>query len=464
MKIFKFSKTYIMVFMYRFAFLLFVPFLQGLIFAHQGFFRLFTLYSADLAVVVLLLSVAVIRYKKGKVTLKGRSISVYGGAVFKSKEETFGKFSGSLTSTQGLFLRLFKGSKVRIFSGTAHTTAYLREKDSEEIFNAFFNKIKSEFSSGILRSLVMSASFSNALTGLLAAVPIIRRASAVLCARQTALIIDGATLEGILKFTGLPPILSRISSLLFLCWIVGFFTEFFREYGLKLCINERGVFLSKGLMTKTRAVFSLGAIRMVCFRQSILMFLLGFYSGEVRLNIRPNRKIHFLSAAKRSRCADAEDKILGSKGRLISHIIPPRKALWGYTYLPFLCTSVSTAGVIILGKKEIFGIIFGVLAGLSALWFVFRILAFHRSSVSFFENFVEVRYFSGMNFTRCVVNIENIIGVAFTQSIFQQKSGRCNLYFYVANIKSLRVKIKHLKITEVEHIVNHINVKYPRLK
>ncbi len=460
MKIFRFSKTYIAVFMYRFAFLLFVPFLQGLIFAHQGFLKLFTLYSADMAVVILLLSVAVIRYKKGKVTLKGRSISVYGGAVFKSKEETFTGFSGSITHTQGLFLRLFKGSRLRIFSGTAHTTAYLKEKDAGEILDGFFGEAKTEFVSGILRSLLMSASFSNALTGLLAAVPIIRRASAVLGARQTALIIDGATLEGILKFTGLPPILSRISSLLFLCWIVGFSTEFFREYGLKLRINERGFFLSKGLMTKTRAVFSFGAVRAVCFRQSILMFLLGLYSGEVRLNIRPNRKIHFLSAAKRVRCKNAEEKILGSKGRLISRIIPPCKALWGYTYLPFVCVSACCAGVIIFGQREIFCIILGVLAGFSALWFMFRIFAFQHSSVSFFENFVEVRYFSGMNFTRCVINVENIIGFEITQSIFQRKSGRCNLYFYVANIKRLKVKIKHLKTSEVEYI----NAKYPRLK
>lgn len=458
MKKFKFSKTYVAVFMYRFAFLLFVPFLQGLIFAHQGFAKLFTLYSADLAVVILLLSVAVIRYKKGKVTVKGRSISVYGGAVFKIKEETFSKFSGSITHTQGLFLRLFKGSRVRIFSGTAHTTAYLREKDAEKIIVSFFGESRTEFASGILRSLIMSVSFSNALTGLLAAVPVIRRASAVLGARQTALIIDGATLEGILKFTGLPPLLSRVSSLLFLCWIIGFFTEFFREYGLKLSVSEGGFYLKKGLMTRTQAVFSFESVRAVCFRQSILMFLLGLYSGEVRLNIRPGRKIYFLSAAKRSRCADAERKILGSKGRLLSVIKPAHKALWGYTYLPFLCASLCCAGVIVLGQKLIFTIVFGVFAGISVLWFVFRIFAFHRSTLCIFEHFLDVKYFSGMNFTRYVINVENIIGSEITQSIFQRKSGRCNLYFYVANIRRLKVKIKHIRLKDLKNI----DINYPR--
>ena len=459
MKIFKFSKTYIAVFMYRFAFLLFVPFLQGLIFAHQGFEKLFTLYSADLAVVIFLLSVAVIRYKKGKVTLKGRSISVYGGAVFKSREETFSRFSGSITDTQGLFLRIFKGSKVRIFSGTAHTTAYLKEKDAAQLLEVFSGEIKGEFHSGIMRSLLMSVSFSNALTGLLAAVPLIRRASAVIGARQTALIIDGATLEGILKFTGLPPILSRVSSLLFLCWVVGFFTEFFREYGLKLKISNGGFYLCKGLMTKTRAVFSFKAVRAVCFRQSVLMFLLGLYSGEVRLNIRPGRKIHILSAAKKGRCKEAEEKIFGNKGKILSLITPSEEALWGYTYLPFLCVSVCSGGIVAFGGIVIFPIVLGVFAGISSLWFIFRVFAFYSSTLCFYENFIEIRYFSGMNFTRCVVNVENIIGSEITQSIFQRRSGRCNLYFYVANVRRLKLKIKHLRLRDIKNTAE----KYPRL-
>lgn len=459
MKTFRFSRTYIAVFMYRFAFLLFVPFLQGLIFAHRGFDKLFTLYSADLAVVIFLLSVAVIRYKKGRVILGDKSLSVYGGAVFKSREETFSGFSGSITNTRGLFLRLFKGSRLRIFSGTAHTTAYLREKDAKEILEKFFGESKAEFASGIMRSLLMSASFSNALTGLLAAVPLIRRVSAVLGARQTALIIDGAALEGILKFTGLPPLLSRVSSILFLCWIVGFSTEFFREYGLKLRINDGGFFLCKGLMTRTQAVFSRGAVRAVCFRQSILMFLTGLHSGEVRLNIKPAKKIHFLSAAKRSRCEEAEEKILGSKGRLLCRVSPPVKALWGYTYLPFLCAAVCCGGVFVFGERDFFGILSGIFAGSSALWFVFRIFAFYRSNLCFFERFIEIRYFSGMNFTRCVVNVENVIGSEITQSVFQRKSGRCNLYFYIANVRRLKLKIKHLKIGQIENIYE----KYPCL-
>lgn len=449
MKCYKFSRAYVAAFMYRFAFLLFVPFLQGLLFAHHGAMKLFTLYSADLAVAVFLLSIAVIRYKKGSVTLKGDLLAVRQGAVFKTAEKSFISRKGSVYFTEGLLLRLLKGARLRVFSGTAYSTAYIKKSDAKEIFESLTKGgEKALFSSGIFRSLLMSLSFSNALTGLLAAVPIIRRAAAVLGARQTALLIEGASLEGLLKFTGLPPVLSRVSSLLFLCWVVGLSTEFFREYGLKFQIFSSAFAVSKGLMTKTKAVFTKTSVRALIFRQSLVLFLSGFYSAEVNLNIRPRRKIHILSAARASKCADLEEVLFGQRGREILHISPPKSALLAYTWLPLLLLSMSSLVLILFSQNIIVKTVAGVAAGIFAVWFLFRTVALFRSSLTVWENFSQVRYFSGMNFTRTLFKLGDVTSSEITQSLFQRINGRCNLYLKIGNTKALRVKIKHLKKTE----------------
>ncbi|MBQ7810629.1 MAG: hypothetical protein IJ346_06700, partial [Clostridia bacterium] len=219
MKQFKFSKTYVAAFLYRFAFLLFVPLLQGLLFAHRGALTLVTLYGTDLLIAVLLLSVAVIRCSKLEVIKTEKTAEIRGGVIIKTAENNLLKKRGSIVLSQGLFLRVFGAHKLKIFSGSTFSTAFLKQNDAAAFLDDLITEEKEKtVPSGIFRSLLMSVSFSNALTGLLAAVPLIRRAAAVLGARQTALIIEGASLTGLLSFTGLPPTLTRISTLLFLCW------------------------------------------------------------------------------------------------------------------------------------------------------------------------------------------------------------------------------------------------------
>lgn len=454
MKCYKFSKAYVAVFMYRFAFLLFVPFLQGMLFARTGGLKLFTLYSADLAVAVLLLAVAVIRLKSSQLRLNDRCITVSTGAILRVRERAFVKGEGCFAVTEGLLLRLLKGCRIRLFFGTAHASAYIKFEDSKEILSRITHDGENQvFASGIFRSLLMSASFSNALTGLLAAVPVLRRMSAVLGARQTALLVEEANLQGLISFTGLPPVLSRISAILFLCWIIGFSTEFFREYGLKLKAYGSHFFISKGLMTKSRVVFSASSVRAVIFRQSLLMILLGLYSSEACLNIRPRRKIHILSAAKKSRCESLEKIIFGEKGEVLAEASASYLALWGYTYLPFLCTAAFGVGIIFLKDLYILRASLSVLLGIVAIWFVFRAYALGSCRLRIWKHHGEICYFSGMNLTRCVFKRKEVTAVDITQSIFQKISGRCNIVITLVNTRSVKVRLKHIDIKEAEGLL-----------
>lgn len=453
MKKYKFSKTYVAAFIYRVAFLLFVPVLQGILFAKSGIQLLFTIYSTDVLVLGLLISFAVIRCNKSEF-IHSRSVAeIKGGIIFKTNEKNLKNKRCCFVFSNGFFLRLFGGCRLRILSSNAYSTAYLRNKDKSEILKDLMPYTpKKVIYSGIFRSLLMSLSFSNALTGLLAAVPLIRRASIVMGARQTALILEGASLEGLLKFTGLPPLLSRISSVIFLCWVIGFANEFFSEYGLRFQKYSACFSVSKGLITKTQAVFSEKSIRALIFRQSLLMFLLGFYSVEFALNIRPRRKLHIVSAAKRTDCENLQEEIYGKKTETSKLICPPESALWSYTYLPFLCLAFSSFLLILFSENILVKAAAGVCSGIFAVWFLFRFFALFRSSLTISKRLFEVKYFSGMNFTRVIFKTEDIMDAEITQSFFQRINGRCNVYFKIANSKALKVKIKHLNINDIKQI------------
>lgn len=453
MKKYRFSKTYAGAFFYKFAFLLFVPLLQGFLFAKSGWKVLFTLYSTDLLVITLLLSFAVIRCNKSEVIHSEKIAEIKSGAIIKTFERTFKNKRCSFVFVRGVFLRLLKGCRLRVYSGNGFSTAYIRNVDKDDILKDLLGENKGKsIPSGIFRSLLMSASFSNVLTGLLAAVPLIRRGSMIIGAHQTALLVEGASLEGILKFTGLPPLLSRISVILFFCWVVGFFTEFFGEYGLIFKKYPEFFMVSKGLMTKTQAVFSQKAVRCLIFRQSFLMFLLGFYSAEIKLNIKPRQRIHILSAARSTACENLQEEIYGRVFENSKVYYPPKTAMLSYTYLPLICFSVSSLVLILFSQNIIIKVLTAVFSGIFAIWFLFRFFALFRSSLKVSEEFYEVRYFSGMNFTKAVFKAEDVVSFEISQSLFQRIKGRCNLYFKISDVKAIKVKIKHLNMKDAQKI------------
>lgn len=449
MKKYRFSKTYVGAFFYRFAFLLFVPLLQGFLFAKEGWQLLFTLYSTDLLVITFLLSFAVIRCNKSKLLHSRIYTDVKSGVLLKTEEKTLKTKRCSFVFVRGIFLRLFGGCRLRIYSGNGFSTAYIKNVDKKDILKDLLGeKISKNINSGIFRSLLMSASFSNALTGLLAAVPLIRRGSMIIGAHQTALLVEGASLEGILKFTGLPPLLSRVSVIIFFCWIIGFSNEFFGEYGLSFKKYSDFFMVSKGLITKTQAVFSQNSIRGLVFRQSLLMFLLGFYSAEIKLNIKPRQRIHILSAARATACTDLQEEIYGKVFGNSKVYYPPKTAMLSYTYLPVMCFLLSSLTLILFSENIIIKALASVFSGIFAIWFLFRFFALFRSSLTVSAGFFQVKYFSGMNFTRIIFKAEDVVNFEITQSLFQIINGRCNVYFKVANAKAMKVRIKHLNIKD----------------
>lgn len=450
MKSYKFSKAYTVVFMYRFAFIFLLPFIEGLLFSKASGYTLITIYSADLTGAVLLLWIAVIRCESSHLTVKGRKITVNKGIILKASEKTVFDGEGGLSIGAGLTLRLLKGSRLRVFSGNNCATAYLKVADSREIARKLINgKELSQFKSNALRSLLMSASFSNSLTGLLAAIPILKRVSAVLSTSYApdTLSYDkaGELLLALKARSGA----FELGTLLFLFWLIGCSTEFLREYGLTLRVYPGCYSVSKGLMTKTQTVFCRTSVRAMVFRQSLPMRALKLFSVELFLCVKPEKKLHILSAASKAASVAVQREIFGENGEPKIKIKPPKKALWGYSYLPYTCTFLLCSSIIVFSDYMLLKMILTVLLGVAAVWFLFRFFALRNCALYIYANAAEIKGYTKMNFTQWVFKKENTASVTVNQSVFQRLSGRCSVSFALEGSYKLKVGIKHINKKEL---------------
>lgn len=456
MKTYRFSRTYIAAFMYRFAFLLFVPFLQGLLFAHKGILKLITIYGTDLAVVVLLLAVAFVQYKRGRAQLDEHNILIKKGALLQVCDSFSLGGKLCITFTETLLLRIFRASRMKVFAGAAFADAYLSYESCKDILSKFRNEEGRVFASGIFRSLLMSVSFSNALTGLLAAVPVLRRASVLIGARQTALILQGAELPKWLTLRNIPPALSKFSTFLLFAWIIGMSTEFFREYRLRFYMGEGFFRIEKGLITRTKVIFSRKSIQAVAITQSLMMFLLGLYSTRVYLNARPVSKLHIMSASSRSRCDDMEAELFGKNPSPAYTLKPSETAITGYTWLPLTMLLVISVLKIIAPDLIIIKTLFAASGTIFLIWFFFRIFSLYTSFVRVKGGIIEVRFYKGLNFVRTIFEADKLNAVEIRQSIFQRISKRCTLVFTLKGTKALKVKIKHLSKSCTQELLSYI--------
>lgn len=392
--------------------------------------------------------VAVIYTESGSIISNKSKLCVNRGVLLHLRDSAI-PHRHSLVLTETLLLRFLKAGKLKVSSGLSTTTVYLKKQDAISFFQQNSDENQQNFYSPLPRTLLMSAVFSNSLTGLLAAVPLLRKGASLLGAHQTALFLQGISLEGWLSLRGLPPLLSKISSILFACWAVGFFTEFFREYGLRISVCSDIMVIRKGLVTKSHIKIHTSNIRAIISKQSILLFLCGLYSLQVAANLSRSAKIHILSAAARLKCIDVEEKLLGKTKSDITFSIP-YKALFSYTWLPLLLFLLSSLLLILLPQRFIFKIFFGITAGLCVLMFIFRVMAFYRSCISIKGRICEVKFYRGMNFLSTKLVICHINSVSLSRNIFHRFNGRCNLTISINSAKPFKVKIKHLKYSDAQ--------------
>lgn len=442
---YKSSFIYIVYFLYRFGFLLaFVP-LRNVILEKLPPGIAIYIYRSDICALVLLslwalLSMSQIYlYDTSKEFLAKKGIFLVRKTVFEKNRLHI------LRVSQSLFLRIFKNCKVELLSSQTKSFFFLKKKDCKTLCTSNSN---TAYKSNLFSSLVFSAGFSGALTGLLSLVPLLRNIASLLGETQTQAILSYADLWMATGYAAAPPFLRIVSSLILFAWFAGGLVEFFHYFGLVIINKKENLLLYHGLISRHTLFVNKKAVSAIVKRQSILLHLIGLYTLEAYISHKKEHKIPLILAGRKSDC-DTLTKSLGffTSDNTFTITKPPENALWGYTWKPLVFIFVLALAAILSDcltplHTEPHLVLFLILWGM--VWFLFSATAHLKSALISGNNQIIIRSTKGLSFIEAVIPLSKVSSVRLTQNIFQKRKGVCHLYVYIPSNKSRYFVIRHI--------------------
>lgn len=452
----KTSRMYIFAFLYRFAFLLIAVPIQALLFEGANPATVIVTYSVDFALLTLLIIWAIVRYRSIRYGTEDGVFTAKKGVSLKFADKLSLKSIDCISVTRRVLHRPFKVCQANICTAGHTSSLYLKNTDTRKLLREFAetqqdHSQKEIFRSRILSTLLMCAGFSKSLTGMLAAIPVLRNSAELIGGNLTEAVLSGLDLRGFILFAGLPPVLKLAANLLILAWAVGFTAEFLRQFGLSWGFYAGCIYTARGVFTKRFNLFRKDRVSALVISQSLPLCWLSLYSAEVLIrSADKENRLTLLTPYRRERLKNTLSKLeFLSKDEKVPNILRPHPdTLWGYTYLPMtlltlvcvLCITADSLSTVI--PPNLYLALLLVI--LLSVWFLFRAVAHRRAALYVTTANVIIRNYRGLTFTCALIPREKIRSVKLSESIFQRRRKNCTLRIYIHGNKQRSFSIKHI--------------------
>lgn len=448
----KASKAFIAVSLYRFALILVAVPLQAVIFEGISPETAVYIYRGDLILTLFVLAWIVLRYHSLLYESRNKKLTLGAGVLVPSKSFSAYSKLDCISLSQNLLFRPFRVCRCEVVSARHRDTLYLSRENAESFLEELLPQESASriYRSGVWGNILMSAGFSNSLTGLLAVIPLLRSAAGVVGEKQAAALLSGIDLGGIMRFAGLPPVLEILASLLLLLWGLGFTAELLQNLHLRAKSSDELLFISRGLITKHLAIVRKSRISCAVLRQSILLSLLKLHTVQIRIpNAKGKENLQMISAQQRQKCIEVltQSGFLNPMSSETLKIKPRRNALWGYTYLPMTTLSVACLTVILFDPNRTYNLhpyLSAFVVFLCVLWFFFRVFSHRRASLSAQGEVFRVRTFEKLTFTEFYIPKEMVKAIKISESFFQRRKGLCSAKIYIRSRRAHPIRIRHI--------------------
>ncbi len=446
----KCSPYYILTFVKKFSLLLLTLPLQSLLTAYsEGHTKAFFI-SADILVFCIIFLCALISLQSISLSASTSRFTLRTGVLRKQKLTFERRKLQSISVSRNILQRLLGVCKVTLVSGTARSDILLSTKSlvylpcSTPVKKTRITRIHQSKISDIL---IMSAGFSPALGAALSFAPFMRSLS-----KLSAEDISYANLWIVLGYDHLPPLLAIVSSLLFILWLMGAILSFFRYFNMNLCKDKNRLQVNRGILSKHHTVFTPKSIGAVVFSQSLIAMLFCRQRAQVILANEQKGPGITVGCLRESSDRSLISKDLGINISSVPNEIirPDPNGIISYTLLPLLSLSAVSFFSILVSRFSPYRIEphLGVFLCLwCCIWFLHRCFAFRRSSISLYDNILQICTYSRLSILDAYIPTNNVRCTKITQNIFQRFKGTCNLRIFI--------KFRNKK----SYIIRHINVK-----
>lgn len=449
-------------FLWRYAFLLLIPFIRQLVAAQGTAWERLSATLSNLLLTLIVVAAAVARWYTVRFAVQGRILRYEKGVFWKRQIRL------PLCAVDNITQRSSPAAFLcgAVWVGVETSSGSRRHADAEVLLSRrragrLFAMLEGErrrkqlYKPPFWRIGAMAASWSNGFSGLLVAAPFVQKTGQLLGEQASRLLYDTVDFRLYLVSLGLPPVAAGVAWLLFFGWLFALTAQLFRYW--RFTGWRQGEFLASrsGIFHTRRQMARISRIYAVTARQTLFMAITGLYTsyahvaGEQKKNA--NRAV--VAAAMKGpalfrRIRHAVDFRLPASRK----IKPPPQAAAGYL-LPVMgpVAAGSLLAIVLNFTGAPATISFMLLPVLLLL--AWRVLVRLRAlRCAFFqpgEAFVAVRRDKGFSILTTVIPKSHVQMVRITQTPFQKRSGLCHVRVMVYGEQALSCTVRQLEYRAV---------------
>ncbi len=320
------------------------------------------------------------------------------------------------------------------------------------------------YRSRVISIILMSAFWSNPLTGMIFIVPVIYNVSKITGTQFAQDIIKGfLNPEWSLIAKVISPASAALATLIIMCWLISALIYFLRYVRLRSSVLGEHIIISRGLISKCITCTRINSISSVSIEQSLLMRILRLRNCSISVigsgKLKGDKGL-IVSAENTEKVNTYMTKLTGIPHDEIRRINVAKKSIYSYVYYPMICIILLTAITVFLnmflrvGESTMFliaVIYFGLI-----WWLLFRIFSYRHSHLGINEKALVLCCFKGLTLKKHFIPFDMIRKTEISQMFTQEKKGKCHLKVTIYGEKRLTYKIKQLPLEETKELLSQV--------
>ena len=452
------------------ALLLLLPVIQQLLYRTQNAIEIIGSMGISALYAIGVITVALIFYNTCRYKRVANGIYLERGVLIKRKYTVPFKNVSTITVDRNIFAAIFNAAKINIdtpagFSKKRDISLYMRRSKTRFIIIKMLDGLKTSYiyMAGNFRMVLMSALWSNPMTGLLLLAPLIQKTGNILGKEFNSIVIKSVDFRTNLVSVGITPAAATIANILVLGWAVAMLFQFFRYARFSSKRIGDYIAITRGIGVKNERYTKIHEVSALTISRTLSMAMLKLRSAgifAVGSGKDKGDKSLIAIAANDRELASAIKGIVGFDTHYKRRLRPEKSRFFSYIMVPLIAMGTVFAAVSLLIFVPLLDDLYftALLISLAPLawWIAFRIYAFYNSSIGYNKSCAMFCGYRKLSLVEYVIPYQHIQFVEIRQNLFQQHSGFCNVRVYLYYEQKAIHTVKHLRLADAEEIVKQI--------
>lgn len=451
--------------MSKFLFVLILPLVQQILYLYTDFFTMASTVTIDLSILFLILSYCFFKYNTKKYICCSKYISIEEGVLSKSYIEILTKNIASLTLKYKVFPSLFGSNKLII--NTLHSRKKskielnLSRKKLLNIIDILIPKRKAKYvyKAPLNKIILMAASWSNPVKGIIIIAPFINKLGKILGQEISDKLYHTVDIGVNIIAKIVPPVFAGLTYILLICFLIAMLFIIFQYSNLRVIRTDDSIIISKGLINSSQKILAIDSINTISIRQTILMKILRLYSAyinvassdkdEQNLLIAPSTlKILYYNLRK---LIKADVRVRADRNSR-----PPKKAIKGFVLPPLLSIIAAIIIYLLLPKGQLLTLLTIFLELIFISWFIIRVEGYRNTYACIQDDKIFISGYTRLTLYSNIIPKEKIQYIKVSRNPLQRFSGLATIRIYIKSDKKEVYKAKQLKLEYVGNFVENI--------